>query len=354
MLEHGKGFFQGKFETVHKLFVLDGVTLFFVLSGFLIGGILIRTLESQKASFPLLLNFWIRRWFRTIPNYLLILSIMIAWFLITNDAFQVSDVGLYFVFAQNLFYDHPAWFFPEAWSLSVEEWFYLLVPLLIFLTLMASRLKAKNVILIVAIIVLLSSTVYRLFIYSNMDVSQWEVWDLTFRKQVIMRLDSIMYGVIGAYLSHYMNDLFIRHKKGRFGLGITLLVLPQMLLALGTINFDSLYHCVLSFSITSVGTLLLIPYLSEIKGGKGRLYRWLTIISLTSYSMYLINLSLVRNIFINTLIPWDSLSANLFVLVPLKYVLFWILTILGSILIYKYYEIPLTSLRDKFKKTNHG
>jgi peptidoglycan/LPS O-acetylase OafA/YrhL len=58
--------------------VPDGVTIFFVLSGFLIGGIFIRTLQQPFFSFKSLLNFWIKRWFRTLPNYYLVLIIITA------------------------------------------------------------------------------------------------------------------------------------------------------------------------------------------------------------------------------------------------------------------------------------
>ena len=59
---------------------IDGVSIFFVLSGFLIGGILIKVLETEPATFKTLFNFWIRRWFRTLPNYLFILLILIFFY----------------------------------------------------------------------------------------------------------------------------------------------------------------------------------------------------------------------------------------------------------------------------------
>lgn len=53
---------------------LNGVTIFFVLSGFLIGGILIRAISNSSFTWVDLKQFWIRRWFRTIPLYVLVLS----------------------------------------------------------------------------------------------------------------------------------------------------------------------------------------------------------------------------------------------------------------------------------------
>ena len=53
-----------------------GVELFFVLSGFLIGGILIRELEHGGPGLATVRRFWIRRWYRTLPNYFFYLLLM--------------------------------------------------------------------------------------------------------------------------------------------------------------------------------------------------------------------------------------------------------------------------------------
>ena len=63
--------------------LINGVELFFVLSGFLIGGILIKTFQKDNSfGIKTISNFWIRRWFRTLPNYdlILILNIIVVYF----------------------------------------------------------------------------------------------------------------------------------------------------------------------------------------------------------------------------------------------------------------------------------
>jgi peptidoglycan/LPS O-acetylase OafA/YrhL len=114
-------------KTISLIFGYDGVSIFFVLSGFLIGGILIKTLEKKRGEKKVLLNFWIRRWLRTLPPYFLILIILLILNLLFTEGFHFSKRFPlnFFTFTQNLFYRHPN-FFPEAWSLSIEEWFYLL------------------------------------------------------------------------------------------------------------------------------------------------------------------------------------------------------------------------------------
>ena len=75
----------------------DGVAIFFVLSGYLIGGILIRTLERDGAGFGNLLNFWVRRWMRTLPLYFLILLILCILSYAFVPGFSISSVGKYFI-----------------------------------------------------------------------------------------------------------------------------------------------------------------------------------------------------------------------------------------------------------------
>ena len=60
-----------------------GVEIFFVISGFLIGKIIYRIIQKDDFSFNDVREFWKRRWFRTLPNYYLVLLInILLWFLI--------------------------------------------------------------------------------------------------------------------------------------------------------------------------------------------------------------------------------------------------------------------------------
>ena len=104
-----------------------GVELFFVLSGFLIGSILIRDIHERGASMATLKNFWIRRWYRTLPNYYFYL--LISYFMLKPWRTGISMHPSYLLFLQNFAWPTPQ-FFVVAWSLSVEEWFYLIFPLL--------------------------------------------------------------------------------------------------------------------------------------------------------------------------------------------------------------------------------
>jgi peptidoglycan/LPS O-acetylase OafA/YrhL len=115
-----------------------GVDLFFVLSGFLIGGILLSTRESTRYY----RTFYLRRFHRIIPLYYgWILLFGLLWVGVRNwggsssaDFRTVTPYWVYFLFLQNYFLGSTAvqayWLVP-TWSLAVEEQFYLLAPPLV-------------------------------------------------------------------------------------------------------------------------------------------------------------------------------------------------------------------------------
>lgn len=343
---HGKDLLPENLEFIHKIVVFDGVSIFFVLSGFLIGGILIKLVEKKEANKKTLFDFWKRRWFRTLPNYFLILLIITIYSQFNQIGFEFSSVKSYFIFSQNLLNPHPS-FFPEAWSLSVEEWFYLIVPVCLFGLISIFKIRPQKSILIAAISILALVVLFRIYRYINLDIESAVDWGRIFRKQVFTRLDSLMFGVIGAYVQYYYPKKWNRNKLPMLVLGISIFALSKCIKVYDLVAFDSFYNCVVSFSFTSIATLLLLPFLSNLRTGSGAVYKGITVISLISYSMYLLNLTIVHKIIIRESIPWHLLPENLFTTVILKYSAYWIFTLLGSIILYKYYEIPLTRLRDK-------
>lgn len=329
-----------------NFFIFDGVSIFFVLSGFLIGGILIKLLKKNILNSKLIITFWVRRWFRTLPNYFLILIILILLDYIYNENFSFFSYKRYFLFSQNLFSKHPG-FFPEAWSLSVEEWFYLLIPIIIFILIKIFKISINKSVLCTVFTIIIIITLFRYFRYNTLTIDEISVWDRTLRKQVFTRLDSLMYGVIGAYIHYNFINFWNKYRIHFLIIGITLFIIMQFNL----FKFDSfgLYDCVFSFSLTSLATLFIIPYLSSIKKGKGFVFKLMTYTSLISYSMYLINLTIVQKWILGN-IEWSTLqNINGYAFLLVRYSLYWVLTVVISILIYKYFEIPIMNLRDKIR-----
>jgi peptidoglycan/LPS O-acetylase OafA/YrhL len=169
---------------VTNFLALAGVELFFALSGFLIGGIL---LSLQ----PTLLNmriFVARRWLRTLPVYYVALLAYLAFPALFEER-EPEQPWRFFVFLQNVTNDPK--FFGVSWSLAIEEWFYLLLPLLLLL-----RLRYLHaVLLVIAAGLLLRMT-------QPVDP----------RASVLGRLDAIAYGCLMAWLmrSHWLPVLQAR------------------------------------------------------------------------------------------------------------------------------------------------
>jgi peptidoglycan/LPS O-acetylase OafA/YrhL len=98
-----------------------GVDLFFVLSGFLVGGLYFK--ERREFGKVNISRFIGRRVFRTLPLYFLIMPL--AYFA-TYSARKVPFDWFYLLFLQNYCYEMP--FYVISWSLCVEEHFYLVMP----------------------------------------------------------------------------------------------------------------------------------------------------------------------------------------------------------------------------------
>jgi peptidoglycan/LPS O-acetylase OafA/YrhL len=123
--------------------LLSGVDLFFVLSGFLIGGILI----DNKGKPGFLKAFWIRRTTRILPvAYILLLSYVVALWVQSHWPVPVFEESLLAnprpplwsvaTFTQNFFfavngYSGPLWI-GITWSLAIEEQFYVIFPFVVF------------------------------------------------------------------------------------------------------------------------------------------------------------------------------------------------------------------------------
>jgi peptidoglycan/LPS O-acetylase OafA/YrhL len=344
--QHGEQLLPNNDNKFIEYLIFDGVSIFFVLSGFLIGGILIKLIDKHKVSFKLLINFWIRRWFRTLPNYFLILLILLTLSYCFKDNFDASNYLNYFIFSQNLYYSHPS-FFPEAWSLSVEEWFYLSTPILIYILTKFLKIGNKNSLLIIAFGIILGVTYFRFYRFTSIEVSNISVWNLELRKQVFTRLDSLMFGVIGAYMFYYHKIFWNKFKNYFFVFGLLLFISMKS----NIYGFErfGLFHSVYSFSINSLATLFLIPFLNNLKEGSGYIYRAVTYISLISYSLYLVHLGIVQNWIIGNINLSVLRDFNYYIFIIIRYGFYWLISIVISIILYKYFETPFMNLRNSIR-----
>ncbi len=263
-----------------------GVTLFFALSGFLIGGILLDLGESL-GDFPIAATFWLRRALRTLPNYYLFLLFNVAfWYFFQRQRGSPNPVPLlprYAFFLQN-FSAHQAWFFADAWSLSVEEWFYLLFPLGLFLGLRLSRVPFPRLFWALAILMTALPVLLRGWTLTPED------WERGITKVVIYRPDSIALGLVAAALFRGHPARWVQLRGWAAAGGCAVLAGLFLYMDLGDPDHSVIARIFLPLALT-LGCALLLPWASTCTHLGGRainvpvraLARW-------SYSMYLVNL----------------------------------------------------------------
>lgn len=330
-----------------------GVELFFVLSGFLIGGILLKNFEKNGNSLnpDEIKQFWIRRWFRTLPNYFLILGVYLAVYWEGKP----EHFWRYLIFVQN-FFNYPPYFFEESWSLAIEELSYLLSPLVLAISawIMSRIGKSKPVLFFhVSLALIVFITALRYYYCSAVLPGLRSLpnysWQYMLREVATIRLDSIYYGFVAVYLSRYYSKAWDSYKWLYFLIGFVGILLlmkfsPQLMDENPTPLVSTLYFSFLSYFIA-----LLLPLLASFKQIKWRLISIpVTWISIISYSMYLINgglLSWKFSAWFHEGKDWSGpLEAGFY------YAAYWVLCILISTLIYVFFEKPCTLLRERLSK----
>ncbi len=313
---------------------IPGVTLFFVLSGFLIGSILIKIFENEKISFSVIFSFLKRRWFRTLPNYylILILNIILVYFGVIKEDFTQFNFSFFF-FSQNLFHPFHG-FFWESWSITIEEWFYLSFPFLFaIISILLPSKKVKVLFLIATIIYLITPPMLRYFSMENSDL-----WGgNTIKGTVIYYLDSIAYGILGAYLKMYCKNIWEKYKVPFFIIGLLTISFMLSRDESSIIVFEKVF----SSMVLNIGILLIFPLTNSIKTANTYLVRVVTHISMISYSMYLINLAIVAEVIRDNFMPTEYFQSII------TYVIYWTIVIVLSTILYKFYEKPFMDLRDK-------
>jgi peptidoglycan/LPS O-acetylase OafA/YrhL len=191
-----EGFIPARVQPIlNAFFGGAGVDLFFVLSGFLIGGILI----DNKGASNYFRVFWIRRAARILPVYLLLMATYLVakhigssakapWF----HAFLMQDplpIWAYLTFTQNYAMaaanSGAARWVGITWSLAVEEQFYLIFPFIVFFL-------SKRAVIRIAVCCIVVAPLIRSYLWAN-----YGFYPGYFPTPA--RVDGLMFGVIAAY-----------------------------------------------------------------------------------------------------------------------------------------------------------
>ncbi|MEO9117055.1 MAG: acyltransferase, partial [Gemmatimonadaceae bacterium] len=131
-----------------------GVTLFFVLSGFLITWLLLR--EFDESGTISIRRFYVRRTLRIFPAYYVFAVISFALDTVLGKRWTIGLITVTFTYLVNYYnalFGHPTTSVAHAWSLAVEEQFYLLWPLVCLALLKRSRATATTAVACMVLLV---------------------------------------------------------------------------------------------------------------------------------------------------------------------------------------------------------
>ncbi|HCM34081.1 acyltransferase [Chryseobacterium sp.] len=203
-------------ETVGK-FGWTGVDLFFVLSGFLISSQLFREMESRGTIS--LKTFYIKRFFRIIPSYLftVFLYFTIPFF---REREALPPLWKFVTFTQNYGLDViDEGTFSHAWSLCIEEQFYLILPLLLLVLIPTKLFKylAVLIVFLIAFSMMLRWVTWNetIVVLDDNSLEFWRLWYMKIYYPTHTRLDGLGVGVLIGYLMQYSS--FFKNRVHRHG-----------------------------------------------------------------------------------------------------------------------------------------
>jgi peptidoglycan/LPS O-acetylase OafA/YrhL len=266
-----------------------GVELFFVLSGFLVGRYFFITGQNYNLQF--VFRFIAKRWLRTLPLYYFVITLKIF---LTGYTF--SNTFSFYTFTQN--YCSSISFFPVSWSLSIEEWFYLLLPLLALFVFKAPH-RANRIILVITIFYILE-TLLRVFSVIGNDNS-WEIISVTPH----MRMDSLLTGFLLVFIKYNYTSLYDKLKVFRVFFAGS--ILAGLYLAFFGSYYQThqintfLFFRSFGFVLLSLFIAMLIPYAEKFVSQKKIGFKGLVIISISAaseltYPFYLIHLDVIKTL----------------------------------------------------------
>jgi peptidoglycan/LPS O-acetylase OafA/YrhL len=254
----------------------SGVDMFFVLSGFLIGGILLDARESRN----FFSVFYRRRAYRILPLYFAFLAIAAIaaqfsrWPLLHGEIPWQAEI----VFFQNIWLSaHKSLLNDPTWSLAVEEQFYLILPAVIYFV-KPSRLPS----LLAAGIVL--APAIRLAIYAVDPQLTTAIYVL-----LPCRMNSLLFGVAAAYFLRQPDSWnFLRARRRQLWMLLEVLTVGCFAFLIHP-NVTAPLEMFLGFDCFALlYTLLLLASLVDEKLAKALQAKWLMGLGGIAYCVYLI------------------------------------------------------------------
>jgi peptidoglycan/LPS O-acetylase OafA/YrhL len=320
-----------------------GVEVFFIISGFLIGKIVLREILKENFSLSDIKYFLFRRWFRTFPNYYLLLFVnVLVWYFIYGELPQ--KIYRYVFYIQNVT-DTSLPFYRVSWSLSVEQFSYIIGPFLLYALIRLFPERSRDrFYLYVTMFIIFTFTMTKVYFYYTYELANITEWNESIRKVLIYRLDAVYWGFLLRYFYNKHTQWIHKHDRILLWTGLLIFIFLNILrVPLGiTVEETPGFMIIGYLAIHSIGIAIMIPYLVRVEVKSKVLVNFFVTISLISYSLYLLHYTIILHS-LKTIFPSEALRG---VSLWAYTLLYWGITILFSYLLYRYFEKPLTDLRD--------
>jgi peptidoglycan/LPS O-acetylase OafA/YrhL len=319
-----------------------GVDIFFVLSGFLIAGMIFERFDGVSTP-SALLTFWCNRWIRTLPLYFVFLGVFVwmtanhAW-ISPPETPPAGTYGMqppvwpYALFTQNLFTGGMSWnagWFGPSWSLAVEEWFYLIFPIILFA---AGRRNANRAIVAFAVAACMLALGGRLFRFMHSTGLNLDDMDDLFRRPVIFRLDTFCYGILIYAAMFRWRWPVVANARALFLTGtVGLLTSVALCVHPATAGFHAF---VTYLTLTPVSVALMLPAFWLLPVSSRIVRDVLAFISTRTYALYLVHIPIII-----VYRSWIGEPAALTIIPVLM------LTLAAADIVYRCIERPVLALR---------
>jgi peptidoglycan/LPS O-acetylase OafA/YrhL len=317
-----------------------GVDLFFVLSGFLISSQLFGQInKGQKIS---LKQFFLKRFFRIVPAYLVALTLYfcIPFF---RERESLPPLWKFLTFTQNLGLNAKDFgTFSHAWSLCVEEYFYLLLPVCLLL-LQYFKLLKKSYWLLIGLFLL--GFALRFFSYKHyiLPISQhknsWIYWFKYIYYPTYNRLDGLIVGVAIAGAYHFLPLFWGKiARHGNLFILLGLLVLTgAYFVCYRQMSFNA---SIFGFPLVAIGYGLMVV---GAVSANSFLYKWhsrvTTLIASLSYAVYLTHKAVIH--ITHKLLDGYTIDSNLMLLICI------VTCLSAALLLHWTIEKPFMKLRNR-------
>lgn len=338
--EMGPVDFEG-FTRIYYFFSMlgqTGVDLFFVLSGFLITGILLDTAQNKDR----LKNFYIRRALRIFPLYYMAM-IVFLFYLIALKGESLFDFRVlsHLLYIQNWSSGNSLDSFMlinHTWSLAVEEQFYLFWPILLFSFL---RKSVKHLIALCVCVILFSFGLR----YLMNELSYYKLAYFV----TLCRLDGLVLGsLLSVVCLHYRQILYENRKYFLYGGGLSFIILCWFFFTYATALNAHFTLIKYGLFLCSISYTSLVAYIF-LSGNQNGLVKFFSLelfrrFGRVGYGIYMFHapvMILMAQFFLKyKLSYWENHIVLFLIGLSVSYAL--------ALLSYTYFEKPILSLKDKY------